>query len=52
MAEDAERSKSRGRPNSGVISPTAKAKSIIVSKFAMLSSVLQNKNKSKLMSKK
>lgn len=40
------------RPNSSVISPTAKAKSIIVSKFAMLSSVLQNKNKKSLLTKK
>lgn len=42
----------RRRPNSSVISPTAKAKSIIVSKFAMLSSVLQNKNKKSLLTKK
>lgn len=54
MAPDGESEKrsSRGRPNSSIISPTAKAKSILVSKFAMLSSVLQNKNKSKFLSKK
>lgn len=52
MMPDGVEGERQRRPNASVISPTAKAKSIIVSKFAMLSSVLQNKNKKSLLTKK
>lgn len=52
MAAEGSGSGGGRRPNSSVVSPTAKAKSIIVSKFAMLSSVLQTKNKKSLLNKK